>query len=228
MISAGRRCGALHRDNRLPMAAASSGLPALFDRAELLLSLDRGQAVAGHQPCPGPGGPRESWPRARSNSRRDRQPVGQGHRERRSQRVRRGQEDQAAQAPHRHRHAWSSCRLGRAQGRHSGSRWCASGAGHHTPALSLVAAHLCRWRLRGRRAEGRLGQYGRWTVQIIKRSGTAKGFGTLPRRWVVERTFAWAGRCRRLAKDVDATIQSSEAWTLITHVRRLTRVLARA
>jgi transposase len=68
---------------------------------------------------------------------------------------------------------------------------------------------------------------GSWTVQIIKRSDTAQGFEILPRRWVVERTFAWLGRCRRLAKDVETTIESSKAWTLIAHVRRLTRSIAR-
>jgi len=38
-------------------------------------------------------------------------------------------------------------------------------------------------------------------VEIVKRSDRAKGFVVLPRRWVVERTFAWLCRCRRLAKD---------------------------
>jgi len=38
-------------------------------------------------------------------------------------------------------------------------------------------------------------------TEIIKRSDTAKGFEVLPRRWVVERSFAWFNRCRRLAKD---------------------------
>jgi hypothetical protein len=37
---------------------------------------------------------------------------------------------------------------------------------------------------------------------------------------VVERTFAWLGRCRRLAKDFEASIQSAVAWTLIAHIRR--------
>lgn len=41
---------------------------------------------------------------------------------------------------------------------------------------------------------------GTWTIEIIKRSDKAKGFQVLPRRWVVERTFAWLGRCRRFAK----------------------------
>ena len=69
---------------------------------------------------------------------------------------------------------------------------------------------------------------GRWTVQIVKRSDTAQGFEVLPRRWVVERTFAWLGRCRRLSKDWDKSIASAQAWILIAHIRRVTRHLARS
>ena len=69
---------------------------------------------------------------------------------------------------------------------------------------------------------------GRWTVQIIKRSDAAQGFEVLPGRWVVERTLAWLNRCRRLAKDFEATVESATMWTLAAHVRRLTRSLARA
>jgi putative transposase len=72
-----------------------------------------------------------------------------------------------------------------------------------------------------------LSTLGRWTVQIIKRSDDALGFEVLPRRWVVERTFAWLGRCRRLTKDFETTIESATAWTLLAHIRRLTRALAR-
>ena len=53
----------------------------------------------------------------------------------------------------------------------------------------------------GPKLRGALEEIGDWTVEIIKRSDSAKGFEVLPRRWVVERTFAWLGRCRRLAKD---------------------------
>jgi transposase len=56
----------------------------------------------------------------------------------------------------------------------------------------------------------------------------AIGFAVLPRRWVVERTLAWLGRCRRLAKDFEATIASAVAWVLVAHIRTLTRRLARA
>jgi putative transposase len=66
-----------------------------------------------------------------------------------------------------------------------------------------------------------------WTIEIVKRSDTAKGFEIIPRRWVVERTFAWLGRCRRLAKDYEASIESSTAWTLIAHIRMIMRRLAR-
>jgi len=55
----------------------------------------------------------------------------------------------------------------------------------------------------GDKLKRRLKKIGRWTVEIIKRSDKAKGFEALPRRWVVEPTFAWLGRCRRLAKDVE-------------------------
>jgi len=67
----------------------------------------------------------------------------------------------------------------------------------------------------------------RWTIQIVKRSDTADGFEILPRRWVVERTFAWLNRCRRLSKDWEKSIASAEAWILIAHIRRVTRYLAR-
>ncbi len=67
---------------------------------------------------------------------------------------------------------------------------------------------------------------GDWTLEIIKRSDTAKGFVLLPRRWVVERTFAWFGRNRRLAKDFEATLESSTAWLMLASVQLMTRRIA--
>lgn len=69
---------------------------------------------------------------------------------------------------------------------------------------------------------------GHWTIEIIKRSDVAKGFAVLKRRWVVERTFGWLGRCRRLAKDFEASIESAVAWIFIAHIRMLTRRLTRS
>lgn len=66
------------------------------------------------------------------------------------------------------------------------------------------------------------------TLEIVKRPDDAKGFVVLAKRWVVERTFAWLGRCRRLAKDWETSIASSEAWTYIASIRLISRRLARA
>jgi transposase len=65
----------------------------------------------------------------------------------------------------------------------------------------------------GGKLRAALKRRGRWKIEIIKRSDVAIGFEVLPRRWVVERTFAWLGRYRRLAKDFEATIQSAVAWS---------------
>ncbi len=73
----------------------------------------------------------------------------------------------------------------------------------------------------------KLARLGKWTLEIVKRSDFTKGFELLPRRWVVERTFAWLGKCRRLAKDFEATIQSATAWILLAHIRLLARRIAR-
>jgi putative transposase len=67
---------------------------------------------------------------------------------------------------------------------------------------------------------------GGWTIEIIRRSDTAKGFAVLPRRWVVERTFAWLGRSRRLAKDWEKSTESSAAWGYISSIKLMTRRIA--
>jgi len=51
-----------------------------------------------------------------------------------------------------------------------------------------------------------------------------KGFKVLPRRWVVERTFGWLGRYRRLARDYEHTVCSSEAMTYLASVRRMLKL----
>jgi putative transposase len=70
--------------------------------------------------------------------------------------------------------------------------------------------------------------HGDWTIVTIKRSDATKGFVVLPRRWVVERTFAWLGRCRRLAKDWERSIASSTVWAFLASIRLMTRRLARS
>jgi transposase len=62
-------------------------------------------------------------------------------------------------------------------------------------------------------------------TEIVKRSDTAKGFELLPRRWVVERTFAWLGRCRRLAKDWENMTRMAIAYIHLASVRIMLRKL---
>ena len=71
-----------------------------------------------------------------------------------------------------------------------------------------------------------LDKIGRWTIEIVKRCDTAAGFVVLPRRWVVERTFACLGRNRRLAKDFEASVESALAWLFLASVKLLMRRLA--
>jgi putative transposase len=65
-----------------------------------------------------------------------------------------------------------------------------------------------------------------WVLAIIKRADDVKGFQVLPRRWVVERTFAWLGRYRRLSKDYEGCCESSEALILIAMIHLMVRRLA--
>ena len=66
-----------------------------------------------------------------------------------------------------------------------------------------------------------------WVLEIIKRSDTVKGFKLLPRRWVVERTFGWLGRYRRLSKDYERLPKSSEAMVYWAMTRLMARRLTR-
>lgn len=78
----------------------------------------------------------------------------------------------------------------------------------------------------GKKLRDMLKGCGDWTIQIIRRSDAAEGFEVLPRRWVVERTFAWLGRSRRLAKDWENSTESSTAWGYISSIKLMTRRLA--
>src|SRR5208282_2165889 len=65
----------------------------------------------------------------------------------------------------------------------------------------------------------------RVNVEIVKRSDQAKGFVTLPKRWIVERTLAWLGRCRRLAKDWECLNRKALAFLRLASIRLMLRKL---
>ena len=66
----------------------------------------------------------------------------------------------------------------------------------------------------------------RLRLEIVKRPRNAEGFHLLPRRWVIERTFAWLGRNRRLAKDFERLIATTTAMAVLAIIQLLMRRLA--
>ena len=64
-----------------------------------------------------------------------------------------------------------------------------------------------------------------WVMEIVKRPKDSHEFVVLPRRWVVERTFAWLGRSRRLSKDYEALPDTTEAWIYIAMIHLMLRRL---
>ena len=66
-----------------------------------------------------------------------------------------------------------------------------------------------------------------WMLQTVLRPVGVSGFVVLPKRWIVERTFAWLSRCRRHSKDYERTCQSSQSMIHITMINLMSRRLVR-
>ncbi|MBI4544570.1 MAG: transposase, partial [Gemmatimonadetes bacterium] len=66
------------------------------------------------------------------------------------------------------------------------------------------------------------------TLEVVRREPGTVGFAVQPRRWVVERTFAWLGKHRRLSKDYEEHCESSEAWLYLAMIHTFVRRLAKA
>lgn len=65
-------------------------------------------------------------------------------------------------------------------------------------------------------------------VEIVSKQAGQRTFVVLPKRWIVERTFAWLGRYRRLSKDDEQNTRSSDAWIYLAMIHLMTRRLARS
>ena len=71
-----------------------------------------------------------------------------------------------------------------------------------------------------------LEEQGGWELEIVERDREAKGFEVLPRRWLVERTFSWLIRNRRLSKDYERLMHTSETFVVVAMIRLMLRRLA--
>ena len=87
---------------------------------------------------------------------------------------------------------------------------------HHWPRLRKIWAdgiykgdkHLRRW----------VKRTFTWDLEVVERNPQIKGFQVLPKRWVVERTFAWLGNFRRLSKDFEKLVRYAETWIRISMI----------
>ena len=66
-----------------------------------------------------------------------------------------------------------------------------------------------------------------WTLRVVTRTADMVGVEVLPTRWVVERTFAWLGRYRRLSKDYEGRTEVSEAFVYVAMIHLMLRRLSR-
>ncbi len=71
-------------------------------------------------------------------------------------------------------------------------------------------------------------EHGWYVIEVVGRPPGSKKFEVIPWRWVVERTFAWLGRCRIPSRDDERTPGASEAQVPISRIRRMLRRLAGA
>ena len=79
----------------------------------------------------------------------------------------------------------------------------------------------------GEKLAGWLEEQGEWELQILERSADTEGFAVLPHRWLVERTLGWLMRNRRLSKDYERLVQSSEAFIEVAMIGLMLKRLAR-
>src|SRR3954447_5350150 len=115
-----------------------------------------------------------------------------------------------------------------------------TGAGVHDGRAACELLHRRRWdeelpRLRVVYADSMYGadclqeevfSFAPFELRVVSRPEGSVGFVRLPQRWVVERTFAWLGRSRRLSKDCERLVESSEAMVRLSMVHLMLRRLA--
>ncbi len=107
----------------------------------------------------------------------------------------------------------------------AGARCLLAGLAPLVPRLSKIWADQA---YRGQELAAWCKAEGNWDLEIVERSPDVQGFQVQPRRWVVERTFSWIGRNRRMSKDYERKVQTSETLIQVAMIRLLLVRLGRS
>ena len=105
-----------------------------------------------------------------------------------------------------------------------GARKLLGGLKYFVPRLSKIWADAA---YRGKELADWCRIQGGWDLEVVEREQGTCGFSIQPRRWVVERRFAWLSRNRRLAKDYERKVQTSETLIEVAMMRLLLARLGR-
>jgi transposase len=100
---------------------------------------------------------------------------------------------------------------------------------HHTRRLfPFIERIFADGGYQGPKAANAAALTGTWIIDIVKRLETAVGFEVVPKRWIVERTFAWISRCRRLARDFERYARTVAAFIRLAMIRIMLKRLTRS
>jgi transposase len=143
-------------------------------------------------------------------------------------RLRCGQEGHRPQAAHPRRYARSFAERCGSPCRYSGSRRCRVCAQRqHARLVPFLERIFADGGYQGPRAAAAAAATGEWILEIVKRNELHK-FVVLPKRWIVERTFAWISRNRRLARDFERYATTVAAFIRLAMIRIMLRRLTRS
>ena len=99
-----------------------------------------------------------------------------------------------------------------------GARRLLAGLKYFVPRLKKIWADAA---YRGQELADWCTTVGNWELEVVKRTPGARGFAAQPKRWVVERTFSWLSRNRRMSKDYERKVQTSETLIEVAMIRLL-------
>ena len=200
----------------VPVALSAQGLPTFHHRAEPLLRLARQWSLGTDCRRPGHEGARGGGKNAVAHRGDRRQPGGQDHRGRRPTGYDAAKKVEGPQAAHCGRHAGAADQVPDHPRQRSGPRCPGRLAEGGQPEKSVDELAFVDGGYDGDETRRAAFEASRIRVSVVKRTDSqVKGFVVLPKRWIVERTFGWLNRSRRLAKDFEALVETSRAWVML-------------